>query len=164
MIFSSPTLASRLLFAQMCMLFNYKKNYWTVILSDVDDVGGLQFLRNSGQLKLLSQIMKILEISTVLIDCVSNIFVSQRITVSWFFSYGFQSVWFSWEKICDAEYIIKNLLLGSFLNYFKKFSAWNFCSKLLFSKDLNLTFDHDEKRINLSFGINALSWSKDTFL
>ena len=164
MIFSSPTLVSRLLFAQTCMLFYYVKNYWTVILSDVDDDRCLQFLRNSPQLKLLSQIMKILKISTVLIDCVSNIFVSQRITDRWLLSYGFQSVWFSWEKICDAEYIIKNLLLGSFLNYFKKFSAWNFSSKLLFSKDLNFTFDHDEKRIKLSFGVNALIWSKDTFL
>ncbi len=88
-ILSSPTLVSRLLFAQTCMLFYYVKNYWTVILSYVDNVGCLPFLRNFTQLKILSQIMKILEIPTVFIDCVPDIFVSQCITDGWFFRNSF---------------------------------------------------------------------------
>lgn len=146
------------------MFLDNEINNGAVVLSNVDNARCLPLLRNFRELKLLSQIMKVLKISTVLIYWVSNVFVSQSIADSWLFGNSFESVWLTWEKACHSEYVIENLLFWNFLYYFKKLSAWNFSSKLLFSKYLNLPLYHDEKSIHLSFSVYALIGSKDTFL
>lgn len=69
-------------FTQLSMLFYDVKYHRTIILSDVDNGGSLPFFRDLWELKLLPQVMKVLEVITVLINEIFNVFIPQSIANS----------------------------------------------------------------------------------
>ena len=100
---------------KFCMLFYHIINNWTIILSDIHYVRGLQFLWYFWKLKFLSKIVEVFEIIRVLINGVSNVFVTQSVADSWLFCNSFQLIGFTCKKASISVNIVKNLLPWIFL-------------------------------------------------